>query len=223
MRGETLYVGFDEAGHASRDSSRGEVVVAFYSLDPNDARPLIFSRDRKSRDAQTHLILAQNNHFFTKIPTATANESESNLMLVAPLLLDKCIEEAQSKGIEIGQFGIYFDGAAPNFCNSVFYEDMAINFSSLPCTAIQHFKKNNKRRSNAHAFVKCPRVVYCADQRAHALYTVFRELEEYGRLVSLPEGYIEKRTSELETLAKRIHGCENSGCKRERLVYRRPY
>ncbi|MEK6893311.1 MAG: hypothetical protein AABX07_03850 [Nanoarchaeota archaeon] len=224
MRGETLYIGFDEAGHASDNILKGEVVVAFYSLDANDASPLPFRRNRKSRDAQAHLIMAQNNYFFTTIPADKSKQREANLVLVAPLLLDKCISEVQLTGARISQFGVYFDGANYDFCAEALYEDMSANFPSMPCIAIQHFKKNNNRRNlRLNAFVKCPRVVYCADQRAHVLYSASHELEGYDKYIPLPEGYIERRIFELEKIARGAFTQSNPQSSKERLFYRKPF
>ncbi len=216
------FIGFDEAGRGSQN--KGEVIVAYFSVNPEDAHIQTFTRGRDTPDARNVLARAPTeNYFFAVLTTKQSSRGNSNLALISPFLIRRCLENIFLPA-PLENLSIFFDGRIGEAEKALVYQDTAKRYPALRTITIADFKKNGRRfvSKKRQPHIHCPLLGYLADLRAHQLYQMpFEEIATYSRYVPIDAQELVERLAYYDGFNSGFRA--DGPCGKDRQVLRPPY
>jgi hypothetical protein len=188
-----LYTGSDDSNHAGQNNF-GEIIVTTFSFHPDDGVPKTYPNRRRVFGIKEWLNTSGCDYLFTILPSCEATRGGHNLVLVAPLLVRKYIQ--QHPEIHFHSLHIYLDGAIKGQHRQFVRGD----FPRIT-TLIEGFnkKRHSEKCGKKCVRIYCPKVVVAADNIANELYRTctLADILEDSRKVMLDLNEIAERHQRL--------------------------
>jgi len=170
---ERLIVGVDDSNHAGDDRVKGEIDFATFSYRSSDAEIAKFPNRRNYQGFLDWISNEGRDYRFMLLKSNKFRHRLNNLIVAAPLLVEKFIEENH---LLVESLEVYLDGILKLNEKAQLIHDLQKR-TGIENIISKGFVKKQKVESNTIKRYLCPEVVYRADTGANMFFTKpFKEL-----------------------------------------------